>query len=77
WVWELIPEDEVASDLVGHWNSGRVGQVSGFGPGIFVKDPDRFDEQLEAARQSQEDWFNFLYEQGEDADKLGQRSNIT
>ncbi|NIS14304.1 MAG: hypothetical protein GWN97_20955, partial [Thermoplasmata archaeon] len=51
--------------------------MSGFGPGIFVKDPDRFDEQLEAARQSQEDWFNFLYEQGEDADKLGQRSNIT
>jgi hypothetical protein len=75
--WSLVEEGEVAKCLLLAFSSGRIGQDTGLGPGIFIKDPERYEEQLEEARLKQEAYFGYLFDQANAAHRTGHIDDIT
>lgn len=75
--WTVIPAIEIAQNLVHDWRDNRVGQSGGDGPGIFIKDPEKFQEQLATARDRQTAYFGFLCQEADAEWRQGKHFNVT
>lgn len=73
-----ISAQTVAENLVHSWGASMVGSNQGFGPGIIIiAGTTPTEDELEAVRIRQEEFFNFLINTADDYEQRGERHLIT